>query len=201
MNKRARGRPRQYTHEQAMAGAVDIFSRKGFSGASLDELALAMQMNRPSIYNAFGDKEAVYRQALQFFVEHLRAAMRELVVDEPDLKTALTNAYLTALSVYFAQQPARGCFMFCTAPVEALNHPEIHADMAALLAELDGLFEAKLREAQLAGHYPADADIKSVAKLAQGILHTLAIRSRAGESQTSLKRLVKTAVPMLCGTP
>ena len=200
MAKRARGRPRQYTREQAMAGAVDVFSRKGFSGASLDELALAMDMNRPSIYNAFGDKEAVYRQALQFFVEHLRAAMRELVIDEPDLKTALTNGYLTALKVYFAEQPARGCFMFCTAPVEAINHPDIHADMAALIEEIDTLFATRLREAQRAGHYPPDADIKSMAKLAQGVLHTLAIRARAGESQASLRKLVKAAVELLCGT-
>lgn len=198
MIKRSRGRPRKFNHEQAMVAAVDVFSRKGFTGASLDDLADAMQMTRPSIYNAYGDKEGVYRQALLSFIGHMREAMSEHVVPEPDLAKALEMAYLTALGVYFSAEPPRGCFLFCTAPVEAITHPEIFDDLNELMHEIDGLFEMKFREAQARGSYSRDVDVKSVARVAQGVLHTLAIRSRAGESLATLKKLVRTAVPMLC---
>jgi AcrR family transcriptional regulator len=198
MRQKRRGRPRAFTETAALAAAVDVFSSRGFTGASLDDLSAAMNMSRPSIYNAFGDKEGVYRQALAFFVGRMRAAVQDKVIPEPDLAKALDRFYLTALGVYFADTPPRGCFLFCTAPVEAITHPEILSDLAALTQEIDTTLEAKFRQAQALGDYAPDVDAKSVARIAQGVLHTLAIRARAGESHGALKRLARTAVKMLC---
>ena len=58
MNKQ-RGRPKLYDANTALEAAGAVFWSKGFSGTSLDDLSTAMGMNRPSIYRAFGDKEAV----------------------------------------------------------------------------------------------------------------------------------------------
>ncbi len=54
---KTRGRPRNFDPETALGRARDVFWDAGFSAASLDELAAAMEMNRPSVYAAFGDKE------------------------------------------------------------------------------------------------------------------------------------------------
>jgi AcrR family transcriptional regulator len=59
-----RGRPKKYDPQTALQAAGGVFWAQGFSGTSLDDLSAAMGMNRPSIYRAFGDKEAVYRLAL-----------------------------------------------------------------------------------------------------------------------------------------
>ena len=72
--KRSRGRPRQYDEETALRAAADVFWTKGFSATSLDDLSSAMGMNRPSIYRAFGDKEAIYRRALMQFAQGMEAA-------------------------------------------------------------------------------------------------------------------------------
>ena len=201
MMTKTRGRPREYEEQEALAGAVAVFSRKGFSGTSLDELAAAMNMNRPSIYHAFGDKQAVYRRALGFFVTHLRRAMTKLVLQDDDLPRALTNGYLAALDVYFADDPPRGCFLFCTAPTEAITYQAIHDDMVEVMNEIDAIYAERFRAAQAACQFPASADVKSAARMAQGILHTLAIRARAGESKAALKRLVKFSVASLCANP
>ena len=58
---RPRGRPRKFDVSEALENALLVFWTKGFAGASLDELADAMAMKRPSIYNAFGDKQSLYR--------------------------------------------------------------------------------------------------------------------------------------------
>ena len=63
----ARGRPRKFDEDQALNGAMVLFWQKGLSSTSLDELAEAMNMNRPSIYNAFGNKDAIYRTTLARF--------------------------------------------------------------------------------------------------------------------------------------
>jgi AcrR family transcriptional regulator len=198
MHSRPRGRPREYDREEALGCALDLFAEKGFDATSLDDLARVMDMNRPSIYNAFGDKESIYLGALDLFIDRMRQSIGEFLVAEPDLEKALTDAYLGALDVYFFDDPPRGCFVFCTAPVEALTHGSIQKHMNELLEELDSLFESKFRQAQEAGEYPLELDAKLAARVAQGVLHSLAIRARAGESKASLRSMAKFAVAQLC---
>jgi len=197
MDKRPRGRPREYDRDDALSNAMNVFAQKGFAATSLDDLASATGMNRPSLYNAFGDKESFYRETLAHFVEGLRREVGRTVVDEPDLASALTGFYKGALDEYFSTRPSPGCFFFCTAPVEAMMHPDVQNDMCALMGELDNLLEAKFAEAQRAGCFPSDADTRAAAQVAQGVLHSLAIRARAGESKASLLRMARYAVAAL----
>jgi AcrR family transcriptional regulator len=199
MDKRTRGRPREYDRQAALRSAMGVFSVKGFTAASLDDLASATGMNRPSIYNAFGNKESLYREALNHFIAGMREEVGRLVVAEPDLEKALLALYRGALEEYFAERPARGCFAFCTAPVEAIMHPEIRRDMKSLMTELDDILEAKFAAAQAAGNYPADADIRAAARVAQGVLHSLALRARGGEAKEPLLRMAEHAAATLGG--
>lgn len=197
--KRRRGRPREYDRDDALGRAMQVFAEKGYAATSLDDLASATGMNRPSLYNAFGDKESFYRATLDHFVAHLRSEVGRLVVAAPDLATALTAFYSGALDEYFAVRPSRGCFFFCTAPVEVLTHPDIREDMKKLMAEIDGMLAAKFVNAQREGEFPADADPDAAARVAQGVLHSLALRARAGESRAVLQRVADFAVASLTG--
>src|SRR5947207_14615767 len=65
---RAVGRPRSFDADKALDQAVEVFRRKGYEGASLSDLTGAMGINRPSLYAAFGDKEALFRKAVDRYV-------------------------------------------------------------------------------------------------------------------------------------
>jgi AcrR family transcriptional regulator len=197
MEKRSRGRPREYDRETALNQAMHVFSTKGFSATAVDDLAEATGMNRPSLYNAFGNKESLYRETLDHFVSGLRGEVRRRVEAEPDLKKALMAFYKGALEEYFSMKPARGCFVFCTAPVESITHPEFQRDIKALIDELDALWEAKFATAKASGKYTSITDAGMSAKLAQSVLHSLAIRARAGESKASLLRLATSAADIM----
>src|SRR5438105_9537774 len=77
-----RGRPRAFDIDKALDRALKVFWRKGYEGASLDDLTGAMGINRPSMYAAFGNKEALFRKALARYEEAEARYVRE-ALNEP----------------------------------------------------------------------------------------------------------------------
>jgi len=82
------GRPRSFDLDRALDHALHVFWCKGYEGASLSELTKAMGINRPSLYAAFGDKEALFRKALDRYFEGPAAYVFE-ALKEPKARAAL----------------------------------------------------------------------------------------------------------------
>jgi len=115
---RTRGRPRQYDPELALAKAAAAFWKHGYAATSLDDLAAATGMNRPSLYAAFGDKRDLYLKTLEYYREESRALAREVLADNPPLRVFLKRFYDKALELYLADGP-RGCYSIGTAATVA----------------------------------------------------------------------------------
>ena len=197
--KTRRGRPRLYDADAAIQAAGEVFWSKGFSASSLDELSSAMNMNRPSIYKAFGDKEAIYRQVMMQFVRHMEAGFQRTLAREPDFRKGLRKFYQGALDVYTADDTALGCLVMCTAPAAAMDHPGIQADLRAVIEQIDAQMSGRVEEAIKQGQLDANLDPKTLSRLLQAILHSLAIRARAGESRNSLRRFIDASIALLLG--
>jgi AcrR family transcriptional regulator len=183
--------------DAALEAALQVFWSRGFAATSLDELADAMDMNRPSMANAFGDKEQIYRRVLARFVARMDETIGKPLLAEPDLERAIERFLRGMLEVYFGPGPARGCLVFCTAPVEALGRPRVRADAKRVVDELDDLLESRFAQAQRSSSYPAQADARAAAQMTQAMLHSLALRARTGASRASLVRLARHAARVL----
>ena len=190
-----RGRPREFDEERALTAAMNLFWTRGLSATSMDDLGEAMNMNRPSIYNAFGNKEAIYRRSLQLFCGQLDVGLRATLQSNADIETGLQKFYDTAIDLYTGGETNLGCLMMCTAPSEAINHPEVGADLRDLIERLDRAFEEVLEAAQTTRKI--DIDVKQGAKLMQATLQSLALRARAGENRRSLRKFARFAVSSL----
>ena len=197
MNKK-RGRPPKYDFNEALDNAILVFWRKGLTATSLDDLSEAMNMNRPSIYNAFGDKEAIYRKALAKFVRQLGEQLDAVLFSEPDLNKALKRFYQVAMDTYFSNSEVLGCFATCTALVEVTSSTEIKKDFGLVIDRIDSVLEKRLLKAQQEENWHQSGSLKDVAKLLNATLQSVGIRARNGASRESLDEMCSTVVNLLC---
>jgi AcrR family transcriptional regulator len=198
---KGRGRPRAYDPQTALQQALGVFWNTGYSGASLDSIATAAGMNRPSLYAAFGDKHALYIKALDQYWDTAHAAMQAALTDSSlTLAQALSGFYEGQLAIYFSGdgQP-RGCFAIGTATTEAVEDPEIRNVLSARLSQLDADLQARLQTAIEAGELKAGSDLAALAVIASSLLHSISIRARAGKSREELTAIVRNAVSVICG--
>lgn len=196
--KETRGRPRKFDPEEALGNALMVFWTNGYAGSSLDQLAEAMNMKRPSIYNAFGDKEALYRAALKAFHAQLKGGLEDLLKAKA-IKPALNRFYKTAIDVYMTGETPLGCFIFCTAPAAAIAHPDVRADINAITDETDKALAQVFRRAQGTGQLSKETNPMIAAQLGQATLHSLAVRARAGQPQATLNKMARGFVDIVFG--
>jgi len=194
-----RGRPRAYEPEVALQQAMEAFWKRGYSGTTLDDLAAATGMNRPSLYAGFGDKRAIYVKALEHYWERGLKGMRAALSQERPLQEGLRRVYEGALSIYFSGDGRpRGCFAMGTATTEVVEDPQIRAVFMRGMQSIDRCFEARFRLARDNDELPADADPETLAGLASAILSKLAIRARSGTPRAELSAFARKAVDKIC---
>jgi AcrR family transcriptional regulator len=194
---RQRGRPKLDDANAALAAAGAVFCSKGLSATSLDALSAAMSMNRPSIYRAFGDKESIYRQALAQFSDLMDEGFKRTLLHEPDIRIGLREFYREALEVYTSGDNALGCMVMCTAPAAAASHPEVQTDLLKVIQHIDTKLLQRVEKAMEDGEIAKAQDPQLLAKLVQAVLHSLAIRARAGEPKRSLRKFADSAITTL----
>jgi AcrR family transcriptional regulator len=197
---RQRGRPRAYDADTAIAQAMGAFWQFGYSATSLDQLSDATDMNRPSLYAAFGDKRALYLQTLDRYAERSKETIAKALDPQLSLAEGLQRFYDYALASYLPSgDPARGCYLIGTAVTEALGDEEVRNRLAAALREFEQMVAARIQQAHDDGEIDAAADPQALAMIALAVLYSLAIRSRAGESRAVLRSVVATAIDLICG--
>lgn len=199
IERRSRGRPRGFDARVAGERILATFWTQGFAATSLEQLAAATGLNRPSLYAAFGDKKAMYRQALAGFAESMRAEVGAALA-EPTLRAALRRFYRGAIKLYLSgEEGPRGCLYVCTAAVDAVLDADIRGDIAGVLRGIDAALAARVQQAADAGEIATDSDAAALGMLAGAVLHSLAVRARAGYSRRQLETLADRAIALIAG--
>lgn len=193
-----RGRPIEYDPKIALNRARDVFWATGFAASSLDALSEATKMNRPSLFGAFGDKEALYIATLEQYRDDSVAALTQMLSGARPLRKELADVYAASIDSYLADA-ARGCLLIGTASVEAVQRPAVRRVLGESLTAFNAVLEQRLRKAAAEGELDKDTDAAALAAIASAVMHSLAVRARAGEPRKTLDKLAKTAIDLICG--
>ncbi|ACG79828.1 transcriptional regulator, TetR family [Phenylobacterium zucineum HLK1] len=196
---RRRGRPRSFDPDAVLEKARAVFWNLGYAATSLDDLAAATGLNRPSLYAAFGDKRALYLAALGRSRDEALGALGRALQPERPLRQVIAFIFERSIELYRAGEVGqRGCFVVGTAVTQAVEDAEVRSLVADFIERTEAAFRARF--AADAGQLAPGLSPAAAAAVAAATLHTLAIRARTGADGPELKRVADAALEALFGT-
>src|SRR6266481_5755440 len=102
------GRPRAFDVDQALEAALKVFWAKGYEGASLPDLTRAMGINRPSLYAAFGNKQSLFKKALQRYINGHASYVQD-ALNQPTARSVAEKLLQGAVRNLTNPNNPRGC--------------------------------------------------------------------------------------------
>jgi len=191
-----RGRPREFDEKQALEAAMNVFWRKGFDGASCEELLNAMGINSGSMYSAFGDKQDLYDKAFKLYCETVFQQGQERLA-APGSPLENVKAVFQCMAERMASNECKGCFVGNTILEFAEENNEV-AEMARnVMQHFQNALEQKLAEAQQTGELPASAQPREIAAFLVSTGQGLNVMARAKASEATLQGVINTAMQIL----
>jgi len=196
-----RGRPRAFDEEQALDAALAVFWRNGYQGASLAELTHAMDISKPSLYAAFGNKEQLYLSALERYREQQLIKHAERLAAEPDLKSAM-RAFLRSVATMLTSPELPGGCMVVTSAVAcdtaALPQRVVAAIGTTVNQSAFGPLKDRLQKELQRRNLPVGTPVEQLADFFMTIMTGMAVMAKVGATQ---ERLFDTIEHALCVLP
>jgi AcrR family transcriptional regulator len=188
-----RGRPRSFDREAALAAAMTVFWKKGYTAASISDLCQAMGIASPSLYAAFSSKENLYAEAIAHY-----GAMASPKIWNP-LESACTAregvaAFLRASAENLVKPGLpRGC-MVTLSDAAGADVPEICKLLNGERAKILKTLQTRLQRGIVEGDLPAHFDTKSTARFYLTIQQGMSIQARDGATRKELEAVADFAM-------
>jgi len=191
------GRPREFDERQVLDAAIDAFLTKGYEATSTRDLVKCTGLTQPSLYNAFGDKRALFRHALDHYLDQtLRKRISRL---ESSLQPGLAIAAFFGETVEraLADKQQRGCLLVNSALEATSEDEEFRLAIASELTQIKDFFQRCLLEAHRRGELPMIAPVDAVASHLLATLLGIRVLARVNPQRVLLTQAVSPALTML----
>jgi AcrR family transcriptional regulator len=187
------GRHREFDVEKVLDAALCVFWRKGYEGASYADLTEAAGVERPALYSAFGNKEALFRRALDRYYERYMDFIPE-ALQLPTSRQVAAHILYSAADLHTRYPSHTGCL--------GINGVLAGSDEAEpvrqVLIDARAAGEAQLRErferAKAEGDLPETAKPDALAAFVMAVSHGMAVQAKAGFSREMLQAVTEQAL-------
>ncbi len=190
----ARGRPRSFDRDQALDQAMRVFWAKGFAGASIADLTAAMGIASPSLYAAFGSKEALYGEALQRYETLYGEAFWGTLTGPGTARDQIETVLRKAVANFTSGDNPAGCMVVMGCSQTNDLSPELTAALRLKQAGSVDAMEARIRRAVEQGELPAGIDARAIADFYATVHRGLTVTVRSGAGAEVLSSVVSSAM-------
>ena len=187
------GRPRAFDADQALGQALDVFWRKGYEGATICDLTEAMGINPPSLYAAFGNKEGLFRQALERYWR-LRTALLDEALAQPTARRVAERLLHGWAKFLCDPCHPKGCLTVHGALVSGEEADCIRCELEKRRTTSQAAIRERLKRAKREGDLSADADPPALARFLATVMEGMAVQAASGASRRELDLVAATAL-------
>lgn len=190
-------RPREFKEDKVLDEAIECFWRHGLEATSMRTISEATGLNQPSLYNAFGDKRALFATSLERYATR---SMRERIARldrSHSPKDAIRAFFRELISGTLSDPDRRGCLIVNSALEVAPHDAGLRAVIASYLGEIESFFLRSLQRARHDGDLAPAVDPKDAARLFLGILLGVRVAARAKPDRALLEGMVRPALALL----
>ncbi len=183
-------RPKAFDPEAALDRAVDLFWQRGYEAVSVQDLVDHLGISRSSLYQTFGDKQALWLAALDRYRMQSEGEARLLSEAETAPLAAIHRYFQSVADGTAADAECRGCLLANATVERAASDADTARRAEAALAGLQHAFEQALTRAQQKGEWPLDRDARAVGRFLANALYGLRATARLGPPRDALQDVV-----------
>jgi AcrR family transcriptional regulator len=187
------GRVRQFDADVALDRALEVFWARGYEGATLPELTKAMGINRPSLYAAFGNKEQLFRKALDRYQTGPMSFLTE-ALKEPTARAAAEAIFSGFIRMQRNREKARGCLVVSGALASGDEAETVRQILAQLRQSIVAVFRKRFERAVEDGDLPKGTDCATLGRYIATVLNGLAVQAASGTSEKELRLVAAMAM-------
>jgi AcrR family transcriptional regulator len=190
-----RGRPREFCVDHALTQALRVFWTKGYEGASLTDLTDAMGITRPSLYAAFGNKESLFRKALDLYEREKMAYIGQAMA-QPTARKVAETMLRGALENVCGNDEPHGCLRVIASVACGPAAESIHQEIIQRGEIFKSAIVERFDRAKAEGDLPADIDTLGLTGVLVAWLQGISVQANQGIGRKDLERLVRTALSL-----
>jgi AcrR family transcriptional regulator len=190
-----KGRPREFCVDAALTAALGVFWSKGYEGATMADLTQAMGITKPSIYAAFGNKEALFHKALDLYEAEKLAYTRE-ALQQPTAREVAEHLMRGAIAAQANDCGPGGCLRVITSSACGAEGGSIKADVTKRRASSQAALVERFRQAKAEGDLPAQLEPEALTAYLYAILQGMAVQAGSGATRADLECVVDTSLSM-----
>ena len=190
-----RGRPREFDVDAALDAALAIFWRHGYEGTSLSDLTDAMGISRPSLYAAFGNKEQLFRAAMDRYERRVGPTMSAALA-VPTARAGVEQLLRrTADALTGGGEASTGCFLILSAMTCSAASAAVRDEAAARRRDATaGPLRARFDRAAADGELPAGTDTAALAGFYSAVLQGMSVAAASGVTRPELQAVADVAL-------
>ncbi len=192
--KRPRGRPQKFVNDDALHQAIEVFWTHGYEGTSLTNLTDALNMNRPSIYAAFGNKQALFSLSLQTYIDEQLAFVDEAVKQET---LSEVIEMLFSKQIDLLTEKKRGCMLVQAALSCGEETQEIKDELTEQRKVLEGKLRKRFQMAQLKKDTSSSESPAAAAKYIATLYQDISVQAASGATKKELTEVAELAKKVL----
>ena len=187
-------RPRAFQRQAALEQATQVFWTKGYAATSILDLTAAMKLSKSSFYGAFGDKHAVFLEALEFYRDHVTSKVRSTINLPTPARQVIRSILGRAVDRILEPDGRRGCFLNNIAVEIGPDDPVAAELCRSGLLLMEDTFEHLVRRAQAEGDISAAHNSRKLACFLNGTINGIMVIGKANPDYRTLRDIVDVAM-------